>query len=59
MDNASFHKGMLMKKAIEDAGHTLLYLPPYSPDPYKDILASACGFQWIVDSILNATLYKY
>ena len=21
-----------MKKAIEDAGHTLLYLPPYSPD---------------------------
>ena len=32
MDNASFHKGMLMKKAIEDAGHTLLYLPPYSPD---------------------------
>ena len=59
MDNASFHKGMLMKKAIEDAGHTLLYLPPYSPDPHKDILASACGFQWIVDSILNATCYKY
>jgi transposase len=32
MDNASFHKGAIMKKAIEDAGHTLLYLPPYSPD---------------------------
>ncbi len=32
MDNASFHKGALMKKAIEDAGHTLLYLSPYSPD---------------------------
>ncbi len=32
MDNASFHKGVSMKKAIEDAGHTLLYLPPYSPD---------------------------
>ncbi|NDE11823.1 MAG: IS630 family transposase, partial [Chitinophagia bacterium] len=32
MDNASFHKGALMKKAIEDAGHALLYLPPYSPD---------------------------
>ena len=32
MDNASFHKGVAMKKAIEDAGHTLLYLPPYSPD---------------------------
>lgn len=32
MDNASFHKGKIMKKAVEDAGHTLLYLPPYSPD---------------------------
>ena len=32
MDNASFHKGVVMQKAIEDAGHTLLYLPPYSPD---------------------------
>ena len=32
MDNASFHKGKIMKKALEDAGHTLLYLPPYSPD---------------------------
>ena len=32
MDNASFHKGSAMKKAIEDGGHTLLYLPPYSPD---------------------------
>jgi len=32
MDNASFHKGAAMKSAIEDAGHTLLYLPSYSPD---------------------------
>lgn len=32
MDNASFHKGKGLKKALEDAGHTLLYLPPYSPD---------------------------
>ena len=32
MDNASFHKGSEMKEAIETAGHTLLYLPPYSPD---------------------------
>lgn len=32
MDNASFHKGEEMKKAIADAGHYLLYLPPYSPD---------------------------
>jgi transposase len=32
MDNATFHQGQTMKKALEDAGHTLLYLPPYSPD---------------------------
>ena len=32
MDNASFHHGMNMKQALESAGHTLLYLPPYSPD---------------------------
>ncbi len=32
MDNATFHKGDAMKKAIESEGHTLLYLPPYSPD---------------------------
>ena len=32
MDNATFHKGSEMMKALQSAGHTLLYLPPYSPD---------------------------
>lgn len=32
LDNASFHKGIAMQDAVEKAGHTLLYLPPYSPD---------------------------
>ncbi len=32
MDNAMFHKRLDMKQALEDAEHTLLYLPPYSPD---------------------------
>ncbi len=32
IDNATFHKGSDMKEAVENAGHTLLYLPPYSPD---------------------------
>ncbi len=32
MDNASFHKTPLTRQLIEDAGHTLLFLPPYSPD---------------------------
>ena len=32
LDNASFHMGIDMQKAVEKAGHILLYLPPYSPD---------------------------
>ena len=32
LDNATFHKGKAMKKALDQAGHTLLYLPTYSPD---------------------------
>lgn len=32
LDNASFHKGAAMGEAVKKAGHTLLYLPPYSPD---------------------------
>ena len=32
MDNASFHKGENMQNSIKDAGHDLLYMPPYSPD---------------------------
>jgi transposase len=32
MDNASFHKGVKTRELIENAGCTLLYLPPYSPD---------------------------
>lgn len=32
MDNATFHKGADMKRALKEAGHTLLYLPTYSPD---------------------------
>jgi hypothetical protein len=32
MDNATFHKQSGMQQALGAAGHTLLYLPPYSPD---------------------------
>jgi transposase len=32
MDNAAFHKHPTTRKLLENAGHTLLYLPPYSPD---------------------------
>ena len=32
MDNLSSHKGPAVQAAIEAAGATLLFLPPYSPD---------------------------
>jgi len=32
LDNATFHKRMDAEQALSDAGHTLLFLPPYSPD---------------------------
>lgn len=32
MDNASFHKRLDIQDSIQKAGHTLLFLPPYSPE---------------------------
>lgn len=32
MDNAAFHKTARTRELIHKAGHTLLFLPPYSPD---------------------------
>jgi transposase len=32
LDNATFHKGREMQEAIASEGHSLLYLPAYSPD---------------------------
>ena len=32
MDNATFHKRSDTKEMVVSAGHTLQYLPPYSPD---------------------------
>ena len=32
MDNLGSHKGPAVRAAIEAAGASLLYLPPYSPD---------------------------
>jgi transposase len=31
-DNASFHKSNELRKLVEEAGHTMIFLPPYSPD---------------------------
>lgn len=32
IDNASFHKSEEIKKLVESAGCSVIFLPPYSPD---------------------------
>jgi len=32
MDNASFHRKGEIKRIMEEEGHAVLFLPPYSPD---------------------------
>ncbi len=31
-DNATFHKSIKLREIIEGHGHTMIFLPPYSPD---------------------------
>jgi len=31
-DNASFHKSVELREMLEQAGHTMIFLPAYSPD---------------------------
>jgi len=47
MDNATFHKGEEMQKAVQESGHILEYLPPYSPDlnPIEQKWAQAKGIR--------------
>lgn len=32
MDNAPFHKKQVLYKILENTSHTLIFLPPYSPE---------------------------
>lgn len=32
LDNAAFHRPQRVKELMEQAGHRVLFLPPYSPD---------------------------
>jgi transposase len=65
MDNLPAHKGVRITRAVEDAGCTLVYLPPYSPDlnpiesMWSKVKASlretaARTFDALVDGIKNA-----
>jgi transposase len=61
MDNLSSHKRVGVREAIEAAGATLLYLPPYSPDfnPIENAFAKFKGLlkstpQRTVETLWNA-----
>ena len=61
MDNASFHKGKDMQKMIEGNGHTLLYLPTYSPDlnPIEKKWAKAKAIRRCVQCSIEELFTEY
>ena len=55
MDNLSSHKAAGVKEAIEAAGATLVYLPPYSPD-FNPIEMAYAKLKWLVRSAGQTTI---
>ena len=55
MDNLQVHKVVGVREAIEAAGATLVYLPPYSPDfnPIENLFAK---FKWLLRSAGQRTV---
>lgn len=52
LDNATFHKSIKTRKLIEDAGCTLLFLPPYSPD-YNPIETYWANFKAKIKRVIH------
>jgi len=48
LDNASFHKGQDTQLLFSQQGHTLLFLPPYSPalNPIEHTWAQLKAIRW-------------
>ena len=68
MDNAKIHQGEIVREFIEQAGATLLYLSPYSPEfspienfwsKVKSILrkTAARTYKDLIDAIANAMFF--
>ena len=55
MDNLSSHKRAGVREAIEAAGATLLFLPPYSPD-LNPIEQAFAKFKWLLKSAAQRTV---
>ena len=55
LDNLSSHKKAGVREAIESAGATMLYLPPYSPD-FNPIELAFSKFKWLLRSTAERTV---
>ena len=55
LDNLSSHKAAGVRQAIESAGATLIYLPPYSPD-LNPIEMTYSKLKWLVRSAAERTV---
>lgn len=55
LDNLSSHKRVGVREAIEKAGATLMFLPPYSPDlnPIEQVFSK---FKWLLKSAGQRTV---
>jgi hypothetical protein len=59
MDNAAFHKTADVKRIIQEAGHTLEYLPSYPPvlnpieKKWAQAKASRRSFQWDINELFQ------
>ena len=60
LDNLSVHKGPAVRRAIEAAGATLLFLPPYSPDynPIEQVFAKLKALLRAVAARTQPTLWQ-
>jgi len=57
LDNAAFHKGSRLQEIVEKAGHSLFFLPPYSPD-YNPIEKKWAQIKSLIKSFLPSVAKK-
>ena len=61
IDNATFHKRSDIQLLLTDAGHDILWLPPYSPDlnPIEEVWAwiKSARKRWKIDCIDQLFFY--
>jgi len=59
MDNAKFHQGEMVRELIEQAGASLIYLPPYSPEfsPIENFWSKVKAILKSMKNIKDASIF--